>query len=78
MHSSLVTSNGRMTLPNIIREALGIVPGYRVQCVVHDNREVRVMPVRPLSQLFGICQYEGTPISLEDMKRTVEDGATFD
>ena len=76
MRSSVVASKGRTTLPKTVREAPGIVPGDRVQYVVYDNGEVRIMPVRPLSRLFGICQYEGTPTSLEDMKRTVKDGAT--
>ena len=44
--------------------------------VVYDNGEVRIMPLRSLSRLFEICQYQETPISLEDMKRTVKDGAS--
>ena len=76
MVESAVTSKGQTTLPKPVREALGIGPGDRVRYVVLDNGEVRILPVRPVSYLFGVLKYDGPPVTLEDMERAVIDGAT--
>ena len=75
MISSIITSKGQTTLPKVVRETLGVVSGDRVRYVVYDNREVKIIPVRSLSRLFGICQHNGPPITLEDMERAITDGA---
>ena len=76
MVESAVTSKGQTTLPKAVREALGILPGDRVRYINLDNNEVRIIPVRPLSRLFGALKHEGPPVTLEDMERAVEEGAT--
>ncbi len=76
MVESAVTSKGQTTLPKAVREALGVGPGDRVRYVILDNGEVRIMPVRPISELFGVLKYEGPPVTLEDMERAVVEGAT--
>lgn len=76
MIESAVTSKGQTTLPKSVREALGVVPGDRVRYVILDNNEVRMVPVRPLSRLFGAFKHEGLPVTLEDMERAVADGAS--
>ncbi len=75
MVESSVTSKGQTTLPKPVREALGIVPGDRLRYVIFDNNEVRLMPVRPLSRLFGAFKHEGAPVTLPDMERAIADGA---
>ena len=76
MVESAVTSKGQTTLPKVVREALGVVPGDRVRYVIFDNNEVRIIPVRPLMRLFGAFQHVEPPVSLETMDRAVLDGAT--
>ena len=76
MVESAVTSKGQTTLPKAVREALGILPGDRVRYIILDNNEVRIIPVRPLSRLFGALKHKGPPATLEDMERAVEEGAT--
>ena len=76
MIESSVTSRGRTTLPKPVREALGIVPGDRLRYVILDNNEVWLMPVRPLSRLFGAFRHEGPPVTLPDMERAITDGAS--
>ncbi len=76
MIESAVTSKGQTTLPKAVREALGVGPGDRVRYAILDNGEVRILPVRPLSRLFGVLNYEGPPVTLEDMERAVVEGAT--
>ena len=51
-------------------------PGDRVRYVILDNGEVRMLPVRPISELFGMLKYDGPPVTLEDMERAVVEGAT--
>ena len=75
MIESAVTSKGQTTLPKPVREALGVVPGDRVRYVIFDNNEVRMIPMRPLSRLFGAFKHEGSPVTLDDMERAVADGA---
>lgn len=75
MVESAITSKGQTTLPKPVREALGIEPGDRVRYVIFDNNEVRLLPIRPLSRLFGILKYDGPPVTLEEMERAIADGA---
>ncbi len=75
MVESAITAKGQTTLPKPVRRALGIEPGDRVRYVIFDNNEVRLLPVRPVSRLFGALKYDGPPVSLEDMERAIADGA---
>ena len=75
MIESTVTSRGQTTLPKTVREALGVVPGDRVRYVILDNNDVRIIPIRPLSRLFGAFKHEGPPVSVRDMERAITDGA---
>ena len=76
MFESVVTSKGRTTLPKAVREALGVVPGGRVRYVIFDNNEVRMLPVRPISRLFGALKHAGPPLTLDDMERAGPEGAS--
>ena len=59
-----------------VREALGVVPGGRVRYVIFDNNEVRMLPVRPISRLFGALKPDGPPLTLDDMGRAGPDGVS--
>ena len=76
MIESAVTSKGQTTLPKPVRVALGVAPGDRVRYVILENNEVRMMPVRPLSRLFGAFRHEGPPVTLQDMEHAIADGAS--
>ena len=76
MIQSSVTSKGRTTLPKAVREALGVMPGGRVRYVIFDNNEVRILPVRPISRLFGALKHDGPPLTLDDMKRAGPEGVS--
>lgn len=74
MVESTITSKGQTTLPGPVREALGVGPGDRVRYFILDN-DVRILPVRPVSRLFGILKYDGPPVTLKDMERAIAEGA---
>ncbi len=75
MIQSAVTSRGQTTLPKPVREALGVQPGDRVRYAILENNEVRIIPVRPLSRLFGSLPYHGKPVSLDDMRHAIVEEA---
>lgn len=62
-------------MPKPVREALGVKPGGRVRYVIFENNEVRLLPVRPVSRLFGSLKHEGSPATLEDMDSAIAEGA---
>ena len=74
MIQSAITSRGQTTLPKPVREALGVQPGDRVRYAILENNEVRIIPVRPLSRLFGSLPYHGKPVSLNDMRHAIFEG----
>ena len=62
-------------MPKAVREALGIVRGDRLRYIVSNDNRVRMLAVRPLSQLFGALKHEGPSVTLQDMERGAADGA---
>ena len=75
MIESVVNFRGRTTLPKAVREALSVEAGDRVRYIVHGD-EVRIRKVKPIGRLFGALEYNGPPLSLEDMERAIIEGAT--
>lgn len=74
MLESAVTSKGQTTLPKLVREALGVQAGDRVRYFIVDGT-VRVLPVRPIGRLFGALQYDGPPVTAEQMRQAAADEA---
>ncbi len=72
MIESGITAKGQTTLPKIVREVLGVEAGDRIRYIIQDG-EVRIRPVRPISRLFGIVQYNGPSVTLDDMERAISD-----
>ncbi len=73
MIESAITKKGQTTLPKAVREVLGVQVGDRVRYVIFQG-EVRILPVRPISRLFGTLQYDSV-VSLEEMEQAIADGA---
>ena len=73
MIESGITSKGQTTLPKAVREALSVRAGDRVRYIIQDG-EVRILPVRPVSRLFGILRHDGPAATLEDMDRAIAEG----
>ncbi len=74
MIESGITSKGQTTLPKAVREALSVQAGDRVRYIIQDG-EVRIVPVRPVTRLFGILRHDGPAATLEDMERAIAEGA---
>ena len=75
MLESSVNFRGQTTLPEAVRDALGLEVGDKVRYVILDEG-VLIIPLRPTSRLFGSLKYDGPPVSLEDIERAIAEGAT--
>ena len=75
MLESSITKKGQTTLPKAVRNALGLQAGDRVRYILSDS-QVRLLPVRPINRLYGVLQYEGSTVTLEEMGQAIVDGAT--
>jgi antitoxin PrlF len=72
MPTATVTSKGQVTLPQKIREALGIRPGDRIQFVLGEDGEVRLRAGVNVSELRGFLRLPGRPaVSLEAMDNAI-------
>lgn len=77
MIESKLRSDGRPTLPKEVREALALQPGDRLRYTILDG-EVRIRAVRPLQQFYGVLEYDGPPVSIDDMERAIGEAALGD
>ena len=77
MIESKLASDGRTTLPKAVREALAVEPGDRLSYTILDG-EVRIRAVRPIRELYGVLEYDGPPVSLDDMERAIGEAALRD
>jgi antitoxin PrlF len=76
MQESTVTAKGQTTLPKDVRAVLSIKPGDKLRYLLLDG-EVRILRVRPISDLKGILKRSGqAPVSLGAMEEAIAEGAT--
>lgn len=71
---SEVTDTGRTTLPRAVLEALSLEDGGRVRYLVTDGT-VRMLASGSAERLAGALQYDGPPITVEEMDRAIAEGA---
>ena len=74
MHESKISKRGQTTLPKAVREALGLQPGDRIRYFIHEG-DVKILPVRPVTELYGILKYDGPPVSVEEMNDAIAEAA---
>ncbi|RZI93493.1 MAG: AbrB/MazE/SpoVT family DNA-binding domain-containing protein [Microbacterium sp.] len=76
MTIATATTKGQITIPQDIRERLGIVPGTRVDFVPTPDGRVWLRPVTgSVSDLFGTARYDGSPLTIEEMNEGIRDAA---
>ncbi len=77
MLESKITKNGQTTIPKAVRERLELQAGSRIRYLVTDDGVI-IRPVVPLDQLFGVLDYDGPPVTIEDMNEAIAKGACGD
>ncbi len=71
-----ITSKGQITLPAELRVKLGLLPGSRVSFEEQsDGSFVIRRKTRDVRELRGILQYDGPPVTLEQMDEAIVAGS---
>jgi len=71
-----LTSKGQITLPKALRTHLNLIPGDRVEFVVDDDGQIRLVPkTTSVRRLKGMLPRPDEPVSLERMEEAIAEGA---
>jgi AbrB family looped-hinge helix DNA binding protein len=70
-----LSSKGQATIPKAVRERLQIKPGDRFKFFFHPDG-VMILPKVPTSRLKGMIPKTAQPVTLEEMDRAIQEGAT--
>jgi len=70
-----LSSKGQATIPKAVRERLQIKPGDRFKFFFHPDG-VMLLPKVPTARLKGMIPKSAQPVSLEEMDRAIQEGAT--
>ena len=72
---SVITTKGRVTIPKVIREQLGLKPGDRIKFFLHPKGGVVLLPQIPVLALRGIVKPRQRPVTIEEMEEAAAAGA---
>ena len=78
MVQARLTKKGQVTIPKTIRDYLHLDTGSKIDFVIDENGDVKVIPLNVAAEnLSGILHQEGmSKASLEDMERSIAEGAS--
>jgi AbrB family looped-hinge helix DNA binding protein len=80
MSTVTMTSKGQITLPAATRAKLKLVKGAQMDVEETDDGRVILTPkpkkTGDIRRLRGILKYDGPPVSIEDMNRTIKEAAS--
>jgi AbrB family looped-hinge helix DNA binding protein len=78
MASATITSKGQVTIPKEIRDHLKLEIGSKVDFVIDEDGQVKVIPLNvPVETLSGILHRPGMKAAtLEDMEKASQQGAS--
>jgi len=78
MVKSTVTSKGQVTIPKEIRTVAMIQTGTEVEFQIDHKGRIYMLPIsRDIKDIKGIAyKKRKRPVSLEEMKKAIEGGAT--
>lgn len=76
MPTATITSKGQITLPQQVRNDMGLTAGDRVDFIRMEDGHYAVVPAsHSIKSLKGIVPRPAKPVSLEDMQAAIEAGA---
>ena len=70
-----LSSKGQATIPKAVRERLQIGAGDRVKFFFHPDGVI-LLPKIATARLKGMIPKPAEPVSLEEMDRAIQEGAT--
>jgi AbrB family looped-hinge helix DNA binding protein len=73
MSIATVTTNGQVTIPKEIRDYLKLETGSKVEFVIDENGDVRIIPLNvPLEALSGVLHRPGMKTAtIEEMEAAI-------
>ncbi len=72
MTTSTITSKGQITIPAVVRAALGVSTGDRVEFIqVDSGRFELVAATLPISALKGMVKKTSKPVTIEEMNEAI-------
>jgi antitoxin PrlF len=72
MTTSTITSKGQITIPAVVRAALGVSTGDRVEFIqVESGRFELVAATLPISALKGMVKKPIKPVTIEEMNEAI-------
>ncbi len=72
MSTATVTSKGQITIPALVRTALGVASGDRVEFVlVEPGRFELVAATQPVTALKGLARKPASPVTIEVMNKAI-------
>lgn len=77
MALATLTSKGQVTVPQVVRDALGLHPGSRIDFVAQADGSFKIMPQQTdVPSLKGrFAGRVARPVTLEEMDRAIAEGA---
>ena len=73
MPTATVTSKGQVTIPQQVRNDMGVTPGDRVDFVRMEDGNYAVLPAsHSIKSLKGIVPRPAKPVTLADMQDAIE------
>ncbi len=76
MPTATITSKGQITIPQQVRNDMGLSPGDRIDFVRMEDGHYAVVPAsHSIKSLKGIVPLPDRPVSLEDMQEAIAAGA---
>jgi antitoxin PrlF len=70
-----LSSKGQATIPKAVRDRLQIKPGDRFKFFFHPDGVI-LLPRISTARLKGMIPKPAKPVSLEEMDRAIQEGAT--
>jgi antitoxin PrlF len=72
MSTATITSKGQITIPAVVRTALGVEAGDRVEFVqVEPGRFELVASTQSVSALKGLVRKPASPVTIETMNQAI-------
>ena len=77
MVQARLTAKGQVTIPKQIRDYLNLDNGSKIDFVIDENGDVKVIPLNvAVESLSGILHRQGMPTaSLEEMEKAITEAA---
>ncbi len=72
MTASKITSKGQITIPAVVRAALGVSTGDRIEFIqVDPGRFEMVAATLPISALKGMVKKPAKPVTIDEMNEAI-------